>query len=100
MAEATSDVVLLVDGGVLEYEVQRAADGTRVIIRGDMQVLLEPVQQPVSERLEARREELLAADVSDEAAIEAAALPLSRELFEALWTGLASTRRAAEGREP
>jgi hypothetical protein len=87
-AELAGLVELLVDGGVLEYQVQRDADGARVSIRGDMQVFLEPVHEPVSDRKEAQREELLPVDVSDEEAIEASALPLSRDLFEELWVRL------------
>lgn len=83
-----ADVELHVDGGVLEYELRRDASGTRALIRGDMQVFLEPVHEPVSERREGIREELLPDDASEEEAIEATALPLSRELFHEIWAEL------------
>jgi|GEM_PF-1836406 len=85
---AAPTVELRVEGGVLEYQVQRDANGAKVVLRGDMQVFLEPAHEPVSDRKEGHREDLLPADVSDEDAIEATVLPLSRDLFEELWTRL------------
>ena len=82
------DLDLLLDGGVLEYELSRDDAGARAWIRGDMQVFLEPVHEPLSDRVEGQHEERLSAEVSAEEAIEAVALPLSRDLFDGIWSKL------------
>jgi hypothetical protein len=84
-AERTPDVELKVVGAVREWAFQRNQAEVRARIKGDMQIFLEPIHEALTQRKEARREQVLEGDVAEEDAVKATALPLALEIFDSLW---------------